>query len=761
MQILNAGNGTGTASVPAFKLPYRSLPYSRNHNFQFRKDLLQRLHNELQPGTDATSLRATGLHGLGGIGKTQVALEFAYRYSEDYEAIFWIAAETEAKVRESLFSHVRAVMGTPEDTPQQDTVLIKTFQRWLMTASIQSRLVRWLIVFDNIEDEQVIERLWPKGAHGSIIITSRNQHLSRIFGHDSIEVPLFTEAESSMFMMNLNRNPGDLDAEETEIVAEIAKRLGYLPLALEHICSYIRRTATTYRSFKQFYQDFGTNLLFQPGVVGPSYDKSIGNTWTMTLSTIDEAPRVLMETLALFDSDGVPIELFENCDKEAKMYNGPSNEFPKLEECLRGRLPKRQMTDEAIASLLSGSLISRHRDGDRISCHRIVREAVLQSLSTEVLEAHFDWAVFALNACFPQTPRSAPLLRDWDRCAVFHPQISTLLDIYDRFSASLRPPILLCEVVRRCAWYLFERGNFEGASSMVKLACSILETAHESGNHPGYHHRYMCRLTADMYSTFGSIEYELNLPLHGRSWFEKADKHRRQLIENETAEPYDLEIMAIVDGNIALTYLADGVPDSSIASYKFLLDTFDSPSSRGIWAANLSIAYRTDNHLDESLAWCQKSLEWTSNEYGEQSLSLAIVYFNLGCTLISLKKDDEALKALETCLAIRRQKSPTHAYTGFTCHKIGTLLRARGDLIIAAAFFRSAVNILKDSESREGGCARSRFALALTLEEIGDFDEAQAILEDVIAFMKKIGKVADRDQLREEYFEQFVLYCHR
>ncbi|KAI0873975.1 P-loop containing nucleoside triphosphate hydrolase protein [Hypoxylon argillaceum] len=745
MQTLNSSNNT--RSEATFKLPYRSLPYSRNHQFQFREDILQRLDVELRPGTDATSLQATGLHGLGGVGKTQVALEFAYRHSEDYEAIFWITAETAAKLRESLFSHVRAVMSTPENTPQQDTC--------------EGRRVRWLIVFDNIEDEGVIEQLWPKGSHGSIILTSRNHDLSRICGHGSIEVPLFTNAESSLFMMSLKRSLDSFDTEEAEIVAQIAKRLGYLPLALDHIRSYIRRTVTTYRTFKQLYQDFDTNLLFQPGIVGPSYEKSIRNTWTMTLSTIDEPPRVLMETLALLDSDGVPIELFENCNKKAKMYNGPNDEFPKLEECLRDRLLERKMTDKAIASLLNGSLISRHRDGDRISCHRIVREAVLQSLSADALAVHFDWVVFALNACFPKTPRSAPLLSDWDRCAVFHPQISALLDIYNRFSASLRPPILLCEVVRRCAWYLFERGNFEGASSMLKSACSILETVNETSNHPGYSDRYICRLTADMYSTFGSIEYELNLPLHGRRWFEKADKHRRQLIEKETAEPYDLEIMAIVDGNIALTYLADGVPDSSIGSYKLLLNTFDSPSSRGIWAANLSIAFRTDNQLDESLVWCQKSLEWTSSQYGEQSLSLAIVYFNLGCTLISLRQDDEALKALETCLAIRQQKSPIHAYTGFTCHKIGTLLRSRGDLPRAATFFRSAIDILKDCESREGGTARSRFALAVTLEEIGDFDEAETYFEDVTAFMKKLGKAADRDQLTEESFEQFVLYCHR
>lgn len=69
MGVLDNGNAT-TANVSALKLPYHSIPYSRNYQFQFREDLLHRMHVELQPGTDATSLRATGVHGLGGVRKT-------------------------------------------------------------------------------------------------------------------------------------------------------------------------------------------------------------------------------------------------------------------------------------------------------------------------------------------------------------------------------------------------------------------------------------------------------------------------------------------------------------------------------------------------------------------------------------------------------------------------------------------------------------------------------------------------------------------
>ena len=74
------------------------------------------------------------------------------------------------------------------------------------------------------------------------------------------------------------------------------------------------------------------------------------------------------------------------------------------------------------------------------------------SVDKDMFAVNFDWAVFSLNGCFPKTPHASPLLEDWDKCALFHPHLSALVEIYKRFSYILRPPILLCEVIRRCSW---------------------------------------------------------------------------------------------------------------------------------------------------------------------------------------------------------------------------------------------------------------------------------------------------------------------
>ncbi|KAL7892939.1 hypothetical protein HDV64DRAFT_272909 [Trichoderma sp. TUCIM 5745] len=617
------------------KLPYKQLPYRRNLRFHFRGELMARMKSCLTPGTQDSRLLVVSLYGLGGIGKTQLALEYAYEYAEDYDAIFWMRAETEQKLKESFLTHAR-LLELESPGSQQDAALIRTFIKWLMTATTGSdnRRVKWLMIFDNVEDEHAIDQDWPVGAHGSIILTTRNREVAAAYGHECLEVPLFTPKESLIFMLDINPYV-NATKEEFSAAQSISDRLGNMPLVLHSIGSYTRMANLSYASFLQHYADFDTNLLFRSGNPGSFYETSIHRTWTMALRCISSSRSL-------------------------------------------------HTIDTAASTLIRISLVTRNPEGNRFGCHRIVREAILKSIESEDLAYLFDWAVFALNACFPKTLGGSPLLKEWNDCALLQPHLSALMVIYRRFQNSLRPPILLCEVIRRCAWYLSERGNFRTATGMVKEACSILHIAIEENNHPGYFPQYMRRLMADMYNTFGTIEYELNLPDHGRQWFEKADLHRAALIEDGTLESYDVEVMAIVDGNIALTHLARGVAEPSIYAFKLLLDTFHNKSSRGVWAANLSIAYRAKGLLDDSLLWCRQSFDWTLEAYGADSLSMAIVQFNTGNTLLAMKQDIDALSAFEYCLRIRQSKSPTHSYTAFVCHKLGSLLRSRADLTRAA-----------------------------------------------------------------------------
>lgn len=123
----------------ALPLPYRDFPYERNIHFHFREDLLENLHLCLNPTASSASLRTVGVFGLGGVGKTQLALEYAYRHTEDYDAIFWVKSATEAQIRDSICTYARKIQGESHTGPEEDAKLLKIFQEWLMTAVVHGK----------------------------------------------------------------------------------------------------------------------------------------------------------------------------------------------------------------------------------------------------------------------------------------------------------------------------------------------------------------------------------------------------------------------------------------------------------------------------------------------------------------------------------------------------------------------------------------------------------------------------------------------
>lgn len=166
---------------------------------------------------------------------------------------------------------------------------------------------------------------------------------------------------------------------------------------------------------------------------------------------------------------------------------------------------------------------------------------------------------------------------------------------------------------------------------MTKKACEILELAVKNKNHPGYSSRYVDRLTTQLYLMNGTSEYELNLPGHGRSWYEKVQFPRKQVIDGIITERVDLKVMAIRNGNLSLAALAETGPtdsdiqpvDLAILSFKHIFDNFEQANSRGVWACNLSMAYRLKGMLEESWKWCEIANTWILKGEGAKSLHMA------------------------------------------------------------------------------------------------------------------------------------------
>lgn len=211
---------TGANSAP--QRVWGNVP-ARNRSFVGREDLLAKVRDALLSGDNAV---VQALHGMGGIGKTQLAIEYAHRFAGSYDVVWWINAEQTSLIGEQLVSLGEALSCAAPGTP------VETVRR--AVASVLYDRTRWLLIFDNVEHPSDIVGWLPSGA-GHVLITSRAQ------GWDEIAVPVeidvFSRADSVALLL---RRVPELSAAEAD---RIADAVGDLPLAVAQAAGYMAYTA--------------------------------------------------------------------------------------------------------------------------------------------------------------------------------------------------------------------------------------------------------------------------------------------------------------------------------------------------------------------------------------------------------------------------------------------------------------------------------------------------------------------------------------
>src|SRR5205807_10067548 len=161
----------------------------------------------------------------GGIGKTQTALEYCYRYQSEYHAVFWTRAETKEDLQTG-FVEIARLIGLPEWDGPNPIEIVQAVRRWLETTS------GWLLVFDNADDPALLQAYRPRHATGHILLTSRAHVFDLIGIARPIALEVVPPQEAVAFLF---RRTGRHDRDPLEHTAaeQLAAELGYLPLALE------------------------------------------------------------------------------------------------------------------------------------------------------------------------------------------------------------------------------------------------------------------------------------------------------------------------------------------------------------------------------------------------------------------------------------------------------------------------------------------------------------------------------------------------
>src|SRR3989454_6844768 len=153
----------GRGQVPTWNVPFRRNPF-----FTGRELIVAQVHSLLHAGKTAALSQPSAISGLGGIGKTQTAVEYAYRYREEYQHVLWVQANTSEALLANFVALAR-LLDLPEQDAREQQITVQAVKHWLESHS------GWLLIFDNADDLAMVRDYLPEGNTGHILLTTRSQ----------------------------------------------------------------------------------------------------------------------------------------------------------------------------------------------------------------------------------------------------------------------------------------------------------------------------------------------------------------------------------------------------------------------------------------------------------------------------------------------------------------------------------------------------------------------------------------------------------
>jgi hypothetical protein len=225
----------------ARRLPVFKVPIQQNPHFWAREEILQQMDDVLLSSTGGTSYVA--ISGLGGMGKTQVALQYAHTRRKEFDAIFWIRADDKSKLAEG-FLQIAVTLGLLSSSEIDDITVARDIALgWL------SRTERyWLLVFDNADGLDILSEYWPTSSNGAVIVTSQDPMVAdMIYQSASFDLQPFSTKEAANLLCHLT-TLGQTE-EEREAALTIAILLNRLPLAITYVASAIKSWDITLGEF--------------------------------------------------------------------------------------------------------------------------------------------------------------------------------------------------------------------------------------------------------------------------------------------------------------------------------------------------------------------------------------------------------------------------------------------------------------------------------------------------------------------------------
>jgi len=317
---------------------------------------------------------------MGGVGKTQLAVQYLFKHKSEYQSVFWISAATRADFQTGFQQIAEKIKCVNEARNDADAdAVAKAVLAWLKARN------SYLLIIDNLDDISIVQGYLPEicGDNCHVLITTRNQDPTGIPAQ-GLEVPVFEASEAVNLLLLRVTGAKQAESELQSQATKIVEELGYLALAIEHAAAYIRQSSSLSK-FLDMYSKSRKSFLEDLPEQNSGYPRAVATTFLMSFNEVKKVNPDAAELLTLFaflNPDGILLDF---------LYDGQAG----LSEVLQGLLEDEFKFGKALGKLGQFSLIRLSNDTQTISIHRLVQAVIQDHLRPDEKEL-FERATIAL-----------------------------------------------------------------------------------------------------------------------------------------------------------------------------------------------------------------------------------------------------------------------------------------------------------------------------------------------------------------------------
>jgi tetratricopeptide (TPR) repeat protein len=745
-----------SSSIPtASSVPVWNVPFSHNPFFTGREEILARIRARFQTDQVTALSQPQAMSGLGGIGKTQIAIEYAHHYRHNYQAVLWTRADS----REALIAGYAAIaqlLNLPQKDEQDQAFVMQAVLRWLTSQA------GWLLILDSADDLTTIREFLPTAFDGHVLLTTRAQAIGGLASR--LEVDTMDGEVGALLLVRrtgLVTHDAPLEAAlpaDLALAREITEELGGLPLALDQAGAYVEEAQCGLARYLQLYRLRRTTLLQRRGGVVPDHPEPVATTWSLSFEKIEQrnpAAADLLRLCAFLHFDAIPEEV---------VIQGAPHLGPRLSPLKEDPL----LFDEIIAILGAYSLIRRESGPKTLSIHRLVQAVLRDTMDKRAAQQWANRTVQAVNHVFPDGDFDT-----WPRCERLLPHALACVRLIEQEQIASQEAARL---LNQTGGYLTQRGRYAEAEPIVQRTLAMCEQV-LGRDHP---------MTACSIGNLAALYHEQGKFDLAEPLAQQALAHLEQVLDGNYEVPSESAFF-LASGltNLATLYQERGKYAQAerlfVRACAIWIHTFGPVHPRIAYTQNnLGSLYEDQGRYDNAEALYQQALFASEQMLGPNHPHVATCLSNLSGLYLRQKRYAQAEPLVNRALHIcETELDPNHPLTAVSLDRLAGLYFLQGAYEQAESVWQHVLTIdehvfgpnhprvairlgnLADLYAAQGNYAQAEPLLkrALTILEVVPVKHhlemfmLLSMYTGLLRAMKRDGEAEDLDRRAKQLFE--------